>query len=156
MPIASDSRKRVNNLSSVVKKAECVSTLRNTIGKYTAVLETEKEAEQYKHVTPGGWESVQAAVEKAQGYVAEHLEGKKPDAEPVPLKKFPEFQGNITSTTETLVKACDAVLFPPKTAAAPPPAVAADGKEAEKGDLEKKEGDAKESAEDKAADMDLD
>jgi len=157
VPAAAETRKRAKGLESVVKKADCVSTLRGNIAKYSAVLETQKEAEQYNHVTPGGWDSLKAAVDKAVGYVEENLEGKKEGKDPEPLKKFPEFQGNITSTTDALVKTADGILFPPKPAAAPP-APATDGKDAANANAESKDGDAKEepAGEKKAADMDLD
>jgi len=154
VPAAVESRKRVKALESVVKKADCVSTLRGNIAKYGTVLETQKEAEQYAHVTPGGWESLQAAVDTASRYVAEQLEGKKEGKDADPPKKFPEFQANITSTTDTLVKTADGILFPPKPAAAPaaPDAKAEGGDSAESKDAK----DAEPSDDKKAADMDLD
>lgn len=110
MPSAVEIRKRINILKSEDEKAGCVSTLRGNINKYSAVLEKEKDAEQYKHVTPESWDSLQSAVETARGYVSTNLEFEKENSK----KKFPEFVGDIRSANDSLSWAAEDILFPQK------------------------------------------
>lgn len=109
MPSAAETGKRIESLESEVEKAACVSTLRCNIDKYSTILEREKEAEKYKHVTPESWNSLQSAIDTARGYVRENLEGEKEGQ-----KKFPEFVGDIRSAHDSLSWAADDILFPPK------------------------------------------